>query len=743
VGDEVWMWSRLSPKDFVGSETKISCMRKLAILWIVVLTAPAAGQVPVKVTDLLKIKSVGEVTLSKDGSHAAFVVTEIESDTAAKSPGWDYKYVNHLYIVAADGSAAPRQLTAKESASSPAWSPDGKQLAFVRAVEGKPQIFLLRFDGGEAMQLTRSRYGAATPKWSPDGKEILFSAPIGLKELIRDSILNPTHLLPSWPFEEPGLADNAGLRPSAAKPDPDGDMAAIRAYLDNDVNDKKAKVVMKLNFQDETGVNPDLTFTEWFVQGLQPGAPPIAVTHGFYQYTSANYTPDGRQLIITAHIDSTVHPDRSEESEIYLADRDGQHLRLLLGANGMIYSSPCISPSGKWLAFHYSATHYVGAASLAIVALDNPGMARDSISIDRATANLTWSGDDRYLYFTAHSNGGAPIYRVSPASGKVEQLSDFNSGTNSLDIRAGHLIFSRTEVADPSELYIADVDGQHARAVSAFNSPWIQTRTVSLPEKHSFRNPLGQTVEYWVMKPVGYKPGMHYPVLLDMHGGPSAMWGPGEASMWHEFQFFCGKGYGVVYCNPRGSDGYGQAFWRANIKDWGNGPTSDVLTALDKTVAEGWADTSRLVISGGSYAGYLTAWIVGHDHRFKAACAQRGVYDLATFFGEGNAWRLVPDYFGGYPWQPEVKAILQHESPITYVKDITTPLIIFHGENDRRTGFVQGEMLYRSLKVMGRQVEYVRHPGATHEITRSGDNRQRIDQMLRTWEFFERYVGAK
>jgi dipeptidyl aminopeptidase/acylaminoacyl peptidase len=282
---------------------------------------------------------------------------------------------------------------------------------------------------------------------------------------------------------------------------------------------------------------------------------------------------------------------------------------------------------------------------------------------------------------------------------------------------------------------------QDLKAISSFNTPWLQKCRLSLPEKHSFKNVLGETVEYWVMKPIGYSAGQHYPLLLDIHGGPSAMWGPGEPSMWHEFQYFCSKGFGVVYCNPRGSGGYGVDFLRANIKDWGTGPTSDVLTALDKSVAEGWADTSRLVVSGGSYAGYLVAWIVGHDHRFKAACAQRGVYDLSTFFGEGNAWRLVSNYFGGYPWEPAAKAVLEHESPITYVADITTPLIIFHGENDRRTGFVQGEMLYRSLKVMGRPVEYVRHPGATHELTRSGDNRQRMDQMLRTYEFFERFIA--
>ena len=284
---------------------------------------------------------------------------------------------------------------------------------------------------------------------------------------------------------------------------------------------------------------------------------------------------------------------------------------------------------------------------------------------------------------------------------------------------------------------------KNEKRLTTFNTDWIKDKKLSLPEKHSFTNNKGMAIEYWVMKPANYEAGKKYPLLLEIHGGPSAMWGPGESSMWHEFQFFCSKGYGLVYANPRGSGGYGEDFLRANINDWGTGPSSDVLMALDQTVAEGWADTSKLLVTGGSYAGYLVAWIIAHDHRFKAACSQRGVYDLATFFGEGNAWRLVPNYFGGYPWEAKVKEILVRESPITYVQNITTPYIIFHGENDRRTGFVQSEMLYRSLKALGRPVEYVRHPNATHEITRSGDNRQRLDQMLRTFEFFERWINGK
>ena len=718
-----------------------------------------AQKEPIKVTDLLKIKTVGEVRLNKEGTKAVFTLTTIEPETDPKASKWDYKYVTQLYFVPTDATSAPRPLTTRESATQPAWSPDGRQLAFVRNTDGKPQVFLLNLDGGEPQQLTHFHYGASSPKWSPDGKEILFSARIGLKELLKDTILNPAHHLPAWPMEQAGIGKDP--HPAAAKPNPDGNLDEIRAYLDNDATDRKAKVVTKLNFQDEMEVNPDMSFTQWFVQKIQPTpATPAAVTGGFYSYNSVDYTPDGTKLIIVAHPDSTENPDRALESEIFLADRDGSHLKRLLGEKDKVYGSPRISPDGKLIAYTLSPTSFVSVPQLYIASLatlatanaippnaaaanapaTNAASAPTLIPFDRAPGGLTWTADNQYLYFTAQSNGGVPLYRLNISLKKIDQLSDYNSGTGSFDLQSGHLVFSRTEVSDPSELYTADTRMQNTKLLTAFNGEWLEHRSLSQPEKHSFRNDIGETIEYWVMKPVGYTPGQHYPLLLDIHGGPSAMWGPGEASMWHEFQFFCAKGYGVVYCNPRGSGGYGLDFLRANVKDWGTGPTGDVLTALDKTVAEGWADTARLVVSGGSYAGYLTAWIVGHDHRFKAACAQRGVYDLATFFGEGNAWRLVPNYFGGYPWDPATKAILQRESPITYVANITTPLIIFHGENDRRTGFVEGEMLYRSLKVLGRPVEYVRHPGATHELTRSGDNRQRIDQMLRTWEFFERYI---
>lgn len=711
-------------------------LRILFLLLTLPLLAPAqTGKELIKVTDMLKIKSIGAVSLSRDGSKAVFTVTSIEPDGDSKL---EYKYVTQVWMVKTDGNSAPIQLTSKENSSQPSFSPDGRQIAFVRPVDGRAQLFLLSLEGGEATQLTRFKYGASNPKWSPDGKRLLFSASIPFKELLNDSLLNPRKEAPLWPVEKPGFEKNHQLARSTAKPDPDGSIQDVRAYLDLNVTDRKARVVNKLNFQDETDVNPDMSFNHIFITDAKPDAKPKAITNGFYRYNFADFTPDGKQIILSGDVDSLQHPDRSLESEIFIVNTDGSKLRKLLGEEGKNYNSPTISPSGKWLAFQYGNTGLVSIPTLAIMPLG--GGPITDIPFDRGKGGLTWSADEQYIYFSAQSNGGVPIYRADINTKKVEALTDFNSGAGNFDIVNGKIVFSKTEVSNPFELYIADANGKNQKQLSRFND-WVQQKKLSIPEKKTFTNNKGQTVEYWMMKPTNFEAGKKYPLLLEIHGGPAAMWGPGESSMWHEYQYFCSKGYGVVYCNPRGSGGYGLDFLRGNINDWGEGPTSDVLTALDKTVAEGWADTSRLLVTGGSYAGYLVAWIIAHDHRFKAACAQRGVYDLATFFGEGNAWRLVPNYFEGYPWEAKTKVNLERESPINYVDKITTPFIIFHGENDRRTGVIQSEMMYRSLKALGRPVEYVRHPGGTHELTRSGNNRQRIDQMLRTWEFFERWLG--
>jgi dipeptidyl aminopeptidase/acylaminoacyl peptidase len=641
------------------------------------------------------------------------------------------------------GEGTPIQLTnSKEGASNPVWSPEGKQLVFTRTVDEKSQLFLLSLSGGEAKQLTKFKYGASNPKWSPDGNKLLFSAAISLSEMMKDSTLNPNYSVPTWSLEKPGFDKNEHLIPNKSKGNPDGSMAEIRAYLNQNAIDKKAIVLDKLNFQNESNISSDMNFNHYFEINVTKESSPAMITKGFYNFSSADYTPDGKQIIFSGDVDTSENQDRSLESEIFISDTDGSNFKMILGEKGKQYTNAKISPKGKWIAFLVGKVSYVSIPTLEVMPFN--GTSKDIISIpyDRNKNNFVWSQNEAYLYFTSQANGGTIINRLDIKTKKITPLTKTDSGISSFDIVNSVLAYSKSQVSNPSELYLANAEAKNEKKISNYND-WVLSKKLSFPEKKSFVNDLGLTVEYWVMKPTNFKEGTKYPVLLEMHGGPAAMWGPGEESMWHEFQYFCSKGYGIVYANPRGSGGYGLDFLQGNINDWGKGPASDVLTALDKTVDLSWADSSKLMITGGSYAGYLTAWIISHDKRFKVACAQRGVYDLTTFFGEGNAWRLVPNYFGGYPWEPKVKETLTRESPFTYVENITTPFIIFHGANDRRTGFVQGEMMYRSLKVLGRPVEYVVHPGATHEITRAGDNRQRMDQMLRTYEFFERWISEK
>ncbi len=525
------------------------------------------------------------------------------------------------------------------------------------------------------------------------------------------------------------------------KANPDGTIEEIRAYLQKNVEDKKAKVINRLDFQGEATVEPELQFSHLYVVEVREGATPKPLTQGFYSYSNGYWTPEG-DILCTGAGDSLLHPDRDQENRIYRINASGSGKRAVLAEKGKNYNGFSLSRDGKIVAFIRTAAAGLGKPELGLLNVTN-GQVAGYVDIDRNFSNLSWSKDNRYLYFTCPANGGFPLYRVSVKDRKVEQLSHFNTGIAAYDLSKDREVFVKTEVANPYELYTADLALKKATRLTSHNADWLKGKKLSFPEKRVLTNSKGQTVEYWIMKPADYKEGTKYPLLLEMHGGPTAMWGPGEASMWHEFQFFAARGYGIVYANPRGSGGYGFDFLRANFQDWGTGPAEDVLAAASDAAKAAWVDTSRQVITGGSYAGYLTAWIVGHDHRFKAAFAQRGVYDLTTFMGEANAWRLVPSYFGGYPWQDAIKKVLDANSPLSYVDQIRTPLLIKHGENDLRTGVSQSEMIYKSLKILGRDVEYVRVPGATHELSRTGNVRQRIDRILRIYEFMERYVGEK
>lgn len=734
------------------------------------------GNEPITVTDLLRIRQLESPTVSPDGRWLAYIVRQI--DTVATEPEVQYAYRTHLYLVPTDGSSSAHAYTyGDRTASQPAWHPESNRIAFVRPVDGKPQLFLISLFGGEAEQLTNFPYGVSQPRWSPDGTLLLFTATLSEKDMRR------AEGTPPWPDERPArtTTDTAG-----AQPNPNGTLAEIRAWLARNEANSNPRVFYRLNFQGEQSLQPHLRFQHLYVVEPQPNAKPRALTRGFFSFTDAQWLPHGQQIVAAALLDSTRHPDRTRGSDLYLIDRDTSRVHLLLHIDGYALSNPTPSPNGQWIAFLATPLADSGYAQteIGIFRLDGrqpPELL--TLHFDRSATNLKWAPDMRYLYFVAPSNGGFPLYRIPffelypprPTSQarpdttisrarftanevvhrqpKIERLLDYDKGVRDYDLSEATVYYVLTEPTNPYELYASDLAFRRPRRLTEHNASWLRSKRLSRPEAFTLRRDT-LTIQYWVMKPAFFEKGKRYPMLLEIHGGPAAMWGPGEATMWHEFQFFASQGFAVVFSNPRGSGGYGRAFQRANYQDWGDGPAGDVLAVASAAARLPWIDPEQQVVTGGSYAGYLTAWIVAHDHRFKAAVAQRGVYDLQTFLGEGNAWRLVPWHFGGYPWDQEtparrpsdtvsVRDVILYHSPITWVHQIRTPLLIMHSDQDLRTGVIQSEMLYKSLKILGRPVEYVRYPNEGHELSRAGDPKRRMDRILRIYEFFTRYLPAQ
>ena len=811
------------------------------------------GPEPIVATDVLQIRQVDDVTTSPDGRYVAYTVQQI-----VETPGDDrpYAYRTHLWMVPADGSRPPRQMTrGPRSISQLAWHPESDRIAFVRAADdGSRQLFVLSLTGGEPYQLTDFEYGASSPRWAPSGEEILFSTAVpeaDLRQLLGRG--------PSWSDERPGRApsdtvvtvppdtmlvlrdsltraplDTVGVAtPSpriallsdslAAFPDtitvpasdvpptsadPDGSLVQVRKWLDEQHRQNNPRVFTRLDVQGERDLNSGPRFRHWFVLDVNDdGAEgePRRITEGFYSWGGGTWLPNGDQVVVTGVEHPNEHPDRVEGSDLYLADADSTAMQRLLRLQHHDLYAPRVTPDGTALAFlardrrdDYAQTE------VGLFPLDGRSAPElMTTDFDRSVGSPTWAPDGWYLYFTAASEGGFPLYRMAPfavdttaeaaptadatrISGEtfavdstmmrprsVEQLTAIDRGVRSFDVTTASAYYVITEITNPYELYTNNAQFSRERRLSSHNTSWLANKQISRPTTFAVTHD-SLDIQGWVMPPTTRSDTASYPLLVEMHGGPSAMWGPGEATMWHEFQLFAARGYGVVYSNPRGSGGYGRDFKAANFQDWGTGPAGDVLAAAEYAADLPWADSTRQVLTGGSYAGYLTAWMVSQDHRFQAAVAQRGVYDLPVFFGEGRAWRLVPDHFGGYPWEGDVpppmhvadslwaqidtvgtdstiadttdalppREALLRNSPITYVDQITTPLLILHADEDLRTGVIQSEALYKSLKVLGRPVEYVRYPDAGHDLSRSGDPLQRIDRLLRIYEFMERFIDS-
>lgn len=749
-------------------------MVALAVLLAASLTH--AGTDPIVTTDLLRMRWVTAIDVAKDGQRVVYSVRSIAtmpSDPAPVSPDSTnqnsepiYKYQSHLFLLELSAvNAVPRQLTFGErSDSAPTLSPDGKRIAFVResAIKqaqpqsGRPvresesnaQVWVMSIDGGEARQVTNFKTGCSNPVWSPDGSRLLVSSSLKLNDI---------EGTPPWPSERPKRQWKDAAAREADTPRPDGSREQIRAWLERNGATLNPNVINRLEFQDETELQGTMRFTHLFMIDPDAATLPLElgaarrVTNGFYDHREPAFTPDGKSIVYTSKKPVEQHPDRVLATTLWRINADGSNDMMILAMDGWTLNSPEPSRDGSALAFTgqkldeptFRQTQ-LGLASLTSDGATDPVWLTEDSTFAGSVDNFRWQHGKTGLTFNTAMRGGFPLMTIAPGlvqpAPLVEKIDDEPAGVNVFDIGGGAMVYAVTTVSNPCVLRVRDGFGD--RMVDDLNQ-WVVSKNLSKPVEGWIARPDGTQVQYWIMEPTNREPGKKYPMVVNMHGGPAAMWGPGEFSMWHEFQLMCSWGFGVVYCNPRGSGGYGYEFQKKNFQDWGEGPAGDVLAACDMALLQEWVDRDRLVLTGGSYAGYLTVWIIGNDHRFKAAVSQRGVYDFMTFYGEGNAWRLVAYAMGSNPppLDARFRQVFDRNNALNFVSRIRTPLLIKHGSNDLRTGVSQSEMLYRALKEAGKPVEYVRYPDVGHELSRSGDPLQRMDRLNRIIEFFERYVA--
>jgi dipeptidyl aminopeptidase/acylaminoacyl peptidase len=682
-------------------------MRRIALVSSVVLFAlplslsaqPASGRRGVTAEDYLAFTFAADPRISPDGSQVVYVSSRIDRARNRRVPS--------IWIVPADGSAAPKQLVDEAwSASAPRWSPDGKSIAFTsgrvmtdstgttgtqQPAPGRAQLWTVAVTAGSPRRVSNVPNGVSACTWSPNGTQFVCLSRTG-----------PSDTLNTGP-----------------------ERSDVRHYT---------SITYKFN---DTGWYDDKRSHLWVIDAASGAARQIT-SGDAWNDTDPQWSPDGSRIAFVSNRTGKEF-DEGRNSDIWTVPVGGGNLTKISTSPDRD-ASPVWSPDGKTIAF-VSAEDEDAPQQLYVTESVGGGTPRlVSKSLDLIPGNLQWAENGKALFFDTGVKGELHVFRVDVPTGTIRQVTTGPRGVraSSISPASGRMAYLANDFQHLDDVYSASIDGKNEKKLTDVNGALWKTLNLASVERMTFKGAEGWDVDGFFVKPLGWTAGTKYPMILSIHGGPAGQYG---VDWFHEFQVYAAKGYAVFFTNPRGSTGYGRKFQRGIELQWGGNDYIDIMNGVRAAVAANpWADTTRLGVTGGSYGGYMTNWIVGHTNLFKAAVTLRSISNFISDDGTRDGAYGHKGDFGGDIF--EKYDLYWERSPLKYVQNVTTPIMILHSDNDYRVPIEQGEQWFRGLKHFGKTAEIVFFPRENHNLTRTGEPRHIVESMNWQLYWFDRYLNG-
>jgi dipeptidyl aminopeptidase/acylaminoacyl peptidase len=663
------------------------------------LAAAATGFAKRGVTpeDYFAFESISDAHISPDGKQAAYVLTTVDQKRNRRNTS--------IWVVDIDGHSQPRRLTAEGvNSNSPRWSPDGSRLAFLSsrtaptpeataaaAEPPRPQICILRTDGGEAQVLTHLKNGVSVFQWSPDGKRFVAVSRSGPSDKIapadrKSDVRHYTHI--SYKFNDTGWFDDKRSHLWVIDAASGSDKQLTSGDDWNDTDPQWSPDSTRIAFvSDRTGKEYDGGHNKdvWVIAA--GGGELTKISDHDFEDIMPRWSPDGTQIAFAGQTARRQFP------KLYIAP----------AAGGL--------PS-----------------SLAVE------------DLDLIPTDLHWGPGARELRFESGVKGQMHLFRVDLNTHKLAPLTSGQRAVRGFDVnaKAGVMTYLANDFQHLDDLYATALDGGGEHQLTHLNTKLWADLELAGVERLRYKSTDGWDIDGFLVKPIGWEPGKKYPLVLSVHGGPAGQYG---VDWYHEFQVYAAKGWAVFFANPRGSTGYGQKFERGIVNNWGGMDYQDVMAGVDAVLKQNpWIDQDRLGVTGGSYGGFMTNWILGHTTRFKAAVTLRSVSNFISDDGTRD---------GAYGHEDDFKGFLFDQfdqywsaSPLKYVKNVKTPTLVMHSDNDYRVPIEQGEQWFRALKHYGVNAELVIFPRENHNLTRNGEPKHLVESLNWQCYWFDRFLNG-